>query len=63
MMSDAVAPIPRFYTIRNIAQALGVCTKTIRNWIDRRELRAYRAGRQIRISEADFQSFLDQRQK
>jgi excisionase family DNA binding protein len=60
-MSNATAPISRFYTIANLALVFDVCTRTIRNWIDRGELRAYRIGGRIRISAADLQLFLEQR--
>ncbi len=62
-MSEAAAPMPRFYAIADVAVLLAVCTKTIRNWIDRGELHAYHTGRRIRISEADLQLFLERRRR
>ena len=62
-MSDVAAPALRFYSVRQIAEVLGVCTKTVRNWIKRRDLRAFGDDRLIRIAETDFQAFLEQRRK
>jgi excisionase family DNA binding protein len=60
-MSGASAP---FYSVAKVAEALDVCTRTVRNWIDRGELHAHRpGGRQFRISEADLRAFLEQRRK
>ena len=42
-----------------IADRLGVCDKTVRRLIARDELRAYRIGRQLRISEQDYFRFLE----
>jgi excisionase family DNA binding protein len=62
-MSDAPEPERRFFTIAKVAMQLDVCTKTVRNWIDRGELRRHKVGRQIRIAEADLLLFLDERRK
>jgi excisionase family DNA binding protein len=45
--------------IRTIARRLGVCDKTVRRLIARGELHAYRVGRQIRISDQDYDSYLE----
>jgi excisionase family DNA binding protein len=42
-----------------IARRLNVSEKTVRRLIDRNELRAYRIGRQLRISEEELIRFLD----
>jgi excisionase family DNA binding protein len=47
--------------IPTIADRLGVCDKTVRRLIARGELRAYRIGRQIRISDQDYFRFLELR--
>jgi excisionase family DNA binding protein len=44
-----------------IARRLGVCEKTVRRFIARDELRAYRIGRQLRVSEEEYLRFLDVR--
>jgi excisionase family DNA binding protein len=44
-----------------IARRLGVCEKTVRRFIARHELRAYRIGRQLRVSEEEYLRFLDAR--
>jgi excisionase family DNA binding protein len=63
-MTDAETAVHRFYTVAAIAALLCVCTRTVRNWIDRGELQAHRpGGRQFRISEADLHLFLEQRRK
>jgi excisionase family DNA binding protein len=47
-----------FLTVNDVAERLRISTKTVRRWIDRRELHAHRFGRQIRISEDDLDVFL-----
>jgi excisionase family DNA binding protein len=49
--------IPKFYTIEQIAEAVGVSTRTVRRWIDSRALPAHRKGGIVRISEADLAEF------
>ena len=62
-MTEAVLPMRRFFTIAEIAEQLKVCTKTVRNWIDRGELQIHRMGRHIRVADADLQIFLDRCRK
>jgi excisionase family DNA binding protein len=45
-------------TIEEIANRLGVCTRTVRRWIGKGSLIAHRFNGLVRISEADFRSFL-----
>ena len=47
-----------FHTIAEVADHLKVCDKTVRRWIEAGELGAHRFGRQRRISDSDFQTFL-----
>jgi excisionase family DNA binding protein len=47
------------YTIPEIADALGVCSKTVRREIERGALKAVRVGRQIRIKSGDFAAYLN----
>jgi excisionase family DNA binding protein len=44
--------------IRAVARRLGVADKTVRRFIDRGELRAFRIGRLLRISEEEYLRFL-----
>ena len=41
-----------------VARRLDVCEKTVRRFIARGELRAYRVGRQLRVSEEEYLRFL-----
>jgi excisionase family DNA binding protein len=56
---NASSKLQRFYNIREVAQQVGVCTKTIRRLIDSGELHIHRLRRQIRISEEDLIAFLN----
>jgi excisionase family DNA binding protein len=49
---------PTLHSISAIAQRLGVSDKSVRRYIERRLLRAYKIGGQIRISEEDLMAFL-----
>lgn len=52
-------PVPEpIYTIPQIADALGVCTKTVRREIERGTLKAVRVGRQFRITSGDYAAYL-----
>jgi len=48
----------RFFTVANVAQSLGVSTRTVRRWIDAGNLIAHRFNGVLRISDADLQAFL-----
>jgi len=50
---------PRFYTIEQIAERLEASTRSVRRWIKKGLLIAHRINGLIRISEGDFQAFLD----
>jgi excisionase family DNA binding protein len=50
---------PSFYTIADVAENLGVSTRTVRRWIDSRQLRAFRMGRLRRIADVDLATFLE----
>jgi excisionase family DNA binding protein len=53
-------PIARFYTVAQIAKLLEVSTRTVRRWIADGEMRHYRFGRQVRISESDVRAFVEE---
>ena len=42
--------VARLLSIREVAEYCAVSDKTVRRWIDRRQLRAHRLGRQWRIA-------------
>lgn len=47
-----------FWSVIDIAEHLGVCQRTVRRWIKNEELISHTFGRRIRISNADYQAFL-----
>jgi excisionase family DNA binding protein len=54
------APEP-IYTIPQIAESLGVCTKTVRREIGCGALKAIRVGRQFRITSGAYAAYLSRR--
>ena len=58
--SSEVMPL---HDIPAVALRLHISEKTVRRLIDRHELRAYRVGRQLRISEDELQRFLEDRRQ
>ena len=48
----------RFFTISDVAERLGVSTRTVRRWIGAEDLVAHRFGGIVRISEKDLRAFL-----
>jgi len=50
--------LPRLYSVEQIADLLGVSTKTVRRRIAEGKLLAHRVGRQVRISEDDYRSYV-----
>ena len=49
----------RFYTVAQVADLLGVSSRSVRRWIAESDLRAHRFGRQVRISETDLRRMLE----
>ena len=49
---------PNFYTIEEIAECVGVSTRTVRRWIERKGLTAHRFDGLVRVSDMDFLTFL-----
>ena len=47
-----------FFPIAEVAERLDVSTRTVRRWIESRELVAHRFGGVVRIAESDLRSFL-----
>ena len=48
-----------FLTVTEVAARLRLNDQTIRNWIDRGKLPAFRIGRRVRIARSDFDRFVD----
>jgi excisionase family DNA binding protein len=48
----------RLLSIAEVAEYCAVSEKTVRRWIDSKQLRALRLGRQWRIAPEDLESFL-----
>ncbi len=51
-------PLPKFHAVMEIAEQLGVSTRTVWRWIARGELVSYRLGRSVRVSDDDLRAFL-----
>ena len=49
----------KFYTVHEIAVALGVTPQTVRAWIKRGRVKAQRIGRPLLIREDNLREFLD----
>lgn len=58
---DLPSPFPRLLSVEQIAKYLGTSSRTIRRWIDDKQLPVHRLGRLIRISETDLIAFLQSR--
>jgi excisionase family DNA binding protein len=48
----------KFFTIAEVAEHLGVCSRTVRRWIAAGDLVVHRVGGVIRIAEGDLRAFL-----
>ena len=48
----------RFFSISEVAELVGVVTRTVRRWIKDKLLVAHRIGRVLRIADADLRAFL-----
>jgi excisionase family DNA binding protein len=46
-------------TIAVVANRLGVSERTVFRWLQKRQLKGFRIGRVLRISEADLEEFID----
>jgi excisionase family DNA binding protein len=49
----------RMLTVFDVAERMDVSERTVFRWIKGGQLKVFRAARILRISEADFQNFLD----
>lgn len=50
--------VPSLMTAQQVAEYLVVTDRTVRRFVQRRQLRAYRIGRQIRFRRADVDALL-----
>jgi len=50
-----------YYTIEEVAKMLKVVYLTVYRWIQDDKLKAYKAGKQYRISKADLNKFMDRK--
>jgi excisionase family DNA binding protein len=50
--------LPRYYTIKAVAEALDVSLRTVRRWIANGDLIVHRVQGVIRIGEGDLRAFL-----
>jgi excisionase family DNA binding protein len=51
----------QWLTVDDIAKELNVSIETVRNWIRKNRLIAYRVGRDYRIKRIDYEKFLEER--
>lgn len=51
----------QYLTVEDIADLLGVSVDTVRNWIKQGRLEAYKVGRDYRISNEQFEKFMEAR--
>jgi excisionase family DNA binding protein len=58
MKSESSKAPAKLFTVEEIAECVGVCERTVRRWIEKQRLVAHRFNGVVRISEADFKSFL-----
>jgi len=51
----------QWLSVEAIAKELDVTLETVRNWIRKNKLIAYRVGRDYRIKQEDYEKFLEER--
>jgi excisionase family DNA binding protein len=49
---------PQFHTVKQVAEALGVCSRSVRRWIQSGDLPVHRFGGAVRVADADLRAFL-----
>ena len=50
-----------YLKVEQIADELGLSEETVLRWIRKKELKAYKLGKNYRVRREDYQEFLDQR--
>ena len=58
-----VSPVPRMFTVADVAECLALSIKTVRRAIAARELHVHVIGRQHRVAEEDLIAFIARRRK
>jgi len=58
MKTDKPKASTKFFTIAQIAEVMEISERSVRRWIDKGLLVAHKIGGLVRISEADFLTFL-----
>lgn len=53
----------KFFTITEIAERIGVATRTVRRWVSAGDLVVHRFGGVVRIAEGDLRAFLAARRE
>jgi len=54
-------PVMVLYDVKDVAEILGVAGRTVRYWIDTKQLKAVRLGRGWRIEHDDLMEFMESR--
>lgn len=64
-INNGVRPMQeKMFTVQQVAQQLQVSDRTVRNWVERGELRVFRIGKRgYRIAESDLISFIERRKQ
>ena len=50
--------LPKYYSVKAVAEALDVSPRTVRRWIENRDLIMHRVHGVVRIAEDDLRTFL-----
>jgi excisionase family DNA binding protein len=50
--------LPKLYTIKAVAEAVNVSSRTVRRWIENGELAVHRVDSVVRVAEDDVRAFL-----
>jgi excisionase family DNA binding protein len=58
VMSARSTGLPRYYTIKAVAEALDVSPRTVRRWIAKGDLIVHRVDGVVRVGERDLGAFL-----
>jgi excisionase family DNA binding protein len=58
MRGLAQSASPRMLTLKEAAQELGICRRSVERHIERGELRVHRFGRAVRIDKSDLETFV-----
>jgi excisionase family DNA binding protein len=59
MSRDRRPPLPKLHVIDDVAEILGLSTRTVRRMIAKRELPAVHLGRSVRVHPDDLADYID----